>query len=76
MIGHTQGASGPMALVAALNTLESGNFYPIPNLANLEEGMDLLITTAGQKLAGVDNILLNTFAFGGINACLIVSKLR
>jgi 3-oxoacyl-(acyl-carrier-protein) synthase len=76
MIGHPQGASGPMALVAALDTLESGNFYPIPNLANLEEGMDLLITTEGQKLAAVDNILLNTFAFGGINACLIVSKLK
>jgi 3-oxoacyl-(acyl-carrier-protein) synthase len=75
MIGHTMGASGPMALAAALGTLESGFFYPIPNLVNLEEGLDLRVTTTGQQLTSVDNILLNTFAFGGINVCLVISKI-
>ncbi|MBN1995565.1 MAG: beta-ketoacyl-[acyl-carrier-protein] synthase family protein [Anaerolineae bacterium] len=75
MIGHTMGASGPMALAAALGALESGYFYPIPNLVNLEEGLDLCITTTGQQLISVDNILLNTFAFGGINVCLVISKI-
>ncbi len=74
MLGHTMGASGPMALVAALGTLQSGNFYPIPNLNHLEEDMDLLITTTGQTLPNVNHILINTFAFGGINVCLVVSK--
>jgi 3-oxoacyl-[acyl-carrier-protein] synthase II len=75
MIGHTMGASGPMALTAALGTLKSGYFYPIPNLVNLEEGMDLQITTKGRPLNPVDNILLNAFAFGGINVCLVISKI-
>ncbi len=75
MLGHTMGASGPMSLAAALGSLQHGYFYPIPNLQNLEDGMDLLITTGGQKLPLADNILINTFAFGGINVCLVVSKI-
>ena len=75
MLGHTMGASGPMALVAALGSLKLGYFYPIPNLANLEEGLDLRIVTTGQTLPSVETILLNTFAFGGINVCLVISKL-
>jgi 3-oxoacyl-[acyl-carrier-protein] synthase II len=76
MLGHTMGASGPMALAAALGTLKRGDFYPIPNLANLEEGMELLITLTGKKLTGIEHILINTFAFGGINVCLIISKCK
>jgi 3-oxoacyl-[acyl-carrier-protein] synthase II len=75
MIGHTMGASGPMSLAAAVGTLKSGNFYPIPNLVHLEEGLDLLISTEGKKISNVDNILINTFAFGGTNACLIISRI-
>ena len=64
-----------MALTAALGTLKSRYFYPIPNLVDLEEGMDLQITTQGRQLNPVDNILLNAFAFGGINVCLVISKI-
>ncbi|MEM7132525.1 MAG: beta-ketoacyl-[acyl-carrier-protein] synthase family protein [Chloroflexota bacterium] len=74
MIGHTMGASGPMALIAALGTLQADYFYPIPNLTQLEEGMALRITTEGQILKGVEHILLNAFAFGGTNVSLVVSK--
>ncbi|MCB0194969.1 MAG: beta-ketoacyl-[acyl-carrier-protein] synthase family protein [Anaerolineae bacterium] len=76
MLGHTMGASGPMSLVAALGTLKSGYFYPIPNLNRLEEGVDLFITKTGQTLSDVHHILINTFAFGGINVCLVVSTFR
>jgi 3-oxoacyl-[acyl-carrier-protein] synthase II len=75
MLGHTMGASGPMALVAALKSLKSGYFYPIPNLETLEDGMDLLITTTGKILAPSNHILINTFAFGGINVGMIISAL-
>ncbi len=76
MLGHTLGASGPMALVAALGTLQSGYFYPIPNLKEMEAGMDLRITTTGEIVEPVDHILINTFAFGGINVSLVISNLR
>jgi len=75
MLGHTIGASGPMSLVAALETLRVGNFYPIPNLVHLEDGINLLITKTGQTLPHVQHVLINTFAFGGINVCLIISNL-
>ncbi len=76
MLGHTMGASGPMALVAALGSLQSGYVYPIPNLNQLEEGMELRIKTTGETVESINHILINTFAFGGINVCLVISKLR
>ncbi len=74
MLGHTMGASGPMALVAALGTFQSNYFYPIPNLESLEAGMELRFTTMGQIIDPVAHSLINTFAFGGINVCLIISN--
>ena len=74
MLVHTMGASGPMSLVAALGSLQSGYFYPIPNLNQLDDGVDLRITTEGQMLPGVNHILLNAFAFGGTNVSLVVSN--
>ncbi len=76
MLGHTMGASGPMALVAALSTLESGYFYPIPSLHQPEKGIELLTTPQGQIIDSIDHILINTFAFGGINVSLIISNLQ
>lgn len=74
MLGHTMGASGPMSLVAALGSLADGYVYPVPNLQSLEEGIDLNIFTAGERRPTIENILINTFAFGGINVSLVLSK--
>ncbi|MFT5193816.1 MAG: 3-oxoacyl-(acyl-carrier-protein) synthase [Candidatus Promineifilaceae bacterium] len=74
MLGHTMGASGPMSVIAALGSLGSGFVYPVPNLEELEAGMDLRVLTAGEKRSTIKNILINTFAFGGINVSLILSK--
>lgn len=74
MIGHTMGASGPMSLAAALGSLAHGFVYPIPNLNQLEEHMALDVSTVGRVRPEIKNILINTFAFGGINVCLILSK--
>ena len=74
MIGHTMGASGPMSLAAALGSLEHGYVYPIPNLHQLDEKMSLNVSKLGKKQPDVKNILINTFAFGGINVCLILSE--
>jgi 3-oxoacyl-(acyl-carrier-protein) synthase len=70
------GAAGPMSLAAGLGSLKWGYVYPIPNLANLDENVDLLILTKGKKSGSVEHILINTFAFGGINVCLIISRCR
>ncbi len=75
MLGHTMGASGSLALAAALGTFQDGYIYPIPNLTQLDEGMRLRVSQTGQLDPTIDHILINTFAFGGINNCLIVSKI-
>ena len=73
MIGHTMGASGPMSLAAALGSLEHGYLYPLPNLRQLEAEMALDVATHGRQREPVEHILINTFAFGGINVCAILS---
>ena len=74
MLGHTMGASGPMSVAAALGSLSDGYIYPVPNLEELEDGIDLNIGTVGEKRPSIKNILINTFAFGGINVSLVLSK--
>ncbi|MEM8860994.1 MAG: beta-ketoacyl-[acyl-carrier-protein] synthase family protein [Chloroflexota bacterium] len=74
LLGHTMGASGPMSLAAAIGSLSEGYIYPMPNLVELEDDMDLNILTKGEKRPDIQNILINTFAFGGINVSLVLSK--
>ncbi|MFK7802512.1 MAG: beta-ketoacyl synthase [Anaerolineae bacterium] len=76
MLGHTMGASGPMSIAAALGSLSDGYVYPVPNLEELEAGIDLKILTAGEKRSNIKNILINTFAFGGINVSLVLGSLQ
>lgn len=74
MIGHTMGASGPLAVAAGLGSLAEGLVYPVPNLRELDEGMDLKIVRTGEIHLDLRHIMVNTFAFGGINVSLVISK--
>jgi 3-oxoacyl-(acyl-carrier-protein) synthase len=74
MIGHTMGASGPLAVAAGLGSLAEGLVYPVPNLGELDEGMALQIARAGEIRPDLKHILVNTFAFGGINVSLVISR--
>ncbi|MBP7961221.1 MAG: beta-ketoacyl-[acyl-carrier-protein] synthase family protein [Caldilineaceae bacterium] len=74
MIGHTMGASGPMAVAAGLGSLAEGWVYPVPNLGELDQGMDLQIARTGEIRPDLEHIMVNTFAFGGINVSLVFSR--
>lgn len=76
MIGHTMGASGAFNILAAIGSLHHGFFYPVPNLGRCDDGVRLNIVTTGERVTPPDHVLVNSFAFGGVNSCLAVSRLQ
>lgn len=74
MIGHTMGASGAFGLLAAIGSLTHGYAYPVPNHRRFDPGVALQIANRGERGVPCRNVLVNSFAFGGINNCLVVSR--
>ncbi len=74
--GHTLGASGALELIACLNMQRRG--YLIPTL-NLEvPGADCggLDHVTAVREADVERLVKNNFAFGGVNAVLVLKRYR
>lgn len=71
--GHALGASGAVELAAVIASLRSGQ---VPATRNLDKPDDLplnLVYRAPRELPRRTVVLSNSFAFGGSNACLVVS---
>lgn len=70
--GHTTSASGSIELVLCLLALEK-QFTPINlNWSNESEGVIIPVTQNNKKV--IQNILCNSFGFGGNDSSLIISK--
>ncbi len=75
-IGHTLGASGAIELAASLAMMERSVIYPTLNLQAVAPECDGIRHVMTQPLKKeIRTILKNGFAFGGINAALVVRKL-
>jgi 3-oxoacyl-[acyl-carrier-protein] synthase II len=73
-LGHTLGASGSIELSIAVDMMNKNIIYPTLNLDNVDESCKMLNhvkTKLNKKMA---YILKNCFAFGGINASIILKK--
>ena len=73
LIGHTMGASGAMNLAAALGSINHGYVYPVPGFREPDDGASPRIISAGFACEPVSRVLINSFAFGGANVCMVVS---
>ncbi len=72
-IGHTLGAAGAIAAVAAVKALEEGVVPPTLNLLDPDEragGLDLTPLRARHR--DLDVALVNSFGFGGQNAAILL----
>ncbi len=74
-LGHLLGASGGVEFAACVMTLLDQVVAPTINLENPDEGCDLDYVPNEARQVKVDNILKNSFGFGGHNACLVLGKL-
>jgi len=73
--GHLLGASGAIELLACISALEN-KMLPINSIEQeIDQDIHLnLVTAENKKISQLDHVMSNSFAFGGTNACLIVSK--
>ena len=75
-IGHTLGASGAIELAASLEMIAQSIIYPTLNLDNIDPQCNQITHVREPLKKDIRVVLKNCFAFGGINAALIVRKLN
>ena len=73
-IGHTMAASGPLELIVSLYMMKTGMLIPTRNLVTPAEDCADLAYIMELKKGKVDTIMKNSFALGGVNSTLIISK--
>ena len=72
--GHTLGAAGAIEAVITLLSLQKGVLIPTANFLAPDPTCDLNIITNTAKEQAVEIALSNSFAFGGLNATLVLGN--
>jgi 3-oxoacyl-[acyl-carrier-protein] synthase II len=74
MVGHLTAAAAGIGLLGALGVLREGYAPPTINLTHPGPKLDLDYVPNAAKPVQTEFAMVNAFAFGGTNACLIVRK--
>ncbi len=74
MVGHLLGASGAVELAAALVCADEGKIHATINQEEPDPECDLDYTPNAARDLDWKWMLLNSFGFGGQNACLVVKR--
>ncbi|MGW4120599.1 beta-ketoacyl-[acyl-carrier-protein] synthase family protein [Nocardia sp. NPDC004711] len=74
MIGHLTAAAAGAGLLGALGVLRTGYAPPTINLDRPDPALDLNYVANAAQAIDTDTVMVNAFAFGGTNACLILRK--
>ena len=72
--GHVMGAAGAVELMAAILAIEHRVIPPTAHYAVPDPECDLDYVPNEPRAAKVETVLSNSFAFGGLNAVLLVRK--
>jgi 3-oxoacyl-[acyl-carrier-protein] synthase II len=74
MTGHLTGASGALNVLTAVNAIRTGVVPPTINHEERDPKLDLDYVPNTAREMKVDAALVNGFAFGGTNGCLVVRR--
>jgi 3-oxoacyl-[acyl-carrier-protein] synthase II len=74
MTGHLTCGAGALNMLASLRAITDGVIVPTINLEHPDPNCDLDYVPNEARPAQVDAVLVNAFAFGGTNGCLVVRK--
>ena len=74
MHGHTLGAAGAIEAVATALALRHGVLPPTANFTEPDPQCDLDVIPNEAREAAVEYAMSNTFAFGGLNAVLVLRR--
>ncbi len=76
-VGHLMGAAGAIELAACMGMIEDQLLYPTLNLQNASPDQGDIRHLIGQaEPARVGTIVKNSFAFGGVNASLVIRSIK
>jgi 3-oxoacyl-[acyl-carrier-protein] synthase II len=76
MTGHLLGAAGALEAVICVKTLQDGILPPTINYETPDPECDLDYVPNQARQAVVQNIMSNSFGFGGHNASIVLSRYR
>jgi 3-oxoacyl-[acyl-carrier-protein] synthase II len=74
MTGHMLGAAGGVETAVCALTLARGVIPPTINYTTPDPECDLDYVPNAAREVRVDNVITNSFGFGGTNACLVLSR--
>ena len=74
MHGHALGAADAIEAIAALLALKHGLIPPTANYTRPDPACNLHIVANEAQPANIEAALSNTFAFGGLNAALVLKR--
>lgn len=74
MMGHALGAAGAIESAFCVMAICDQKVPPTINLENPSEDCDLDYVPNAAREGKINNVLNNSFGFGGTNACMIFSK--
>lgn len=74
MTGHLLGAAGSAEIVISLLALQNQIAPPTINTENLDDGCDLNFVLGAAQDTSINNLLSNSFGFGGTNSSVLLSK--
>jgi 3-oxoacyl-(acyl-carrier-protein) synthase len=73
-IGHSIGASGALELISCVLSIRDSVIPPTINLNIPDPDCNLDYVTEGKRARTVTHAMSNSFAFGGSNAAIVVSR--
>lgn len=73
-LGHSIAGSGALELIGCILSLQDQTVPPTINYTVPDPECDLDYVTEGKRNVSIQNVMSNSFAFGGSNAVLIVGK--
>lgn len=72
--GHALGAAGALELIVTIKALAENTAPPTLNFTGIDPAIGLDPVSGGARPFGGEAALSNSFAFGGINASLVVTR--
>jgi nodulation protein E len=72
--GHTLGAAGAIESIVTLLALRNGLIPPTANISSVDPACEINVIHTAPLKAPLEFAISNTFAFGGLNATLVFSR--
>lgn len=73
-VGHWVAGAGAIGFLCAVHAVLSGSLFPTATLNEPDPECELRHVLGSAVAADVSSALVNAFAFGGANACLVVER--